>query len=75
MDQQCSGSPNKSTNGSPNDGRSDPTTTTTDLVKKEDFNHQQFFFTNKQYIKIKLMQNETNHWSIFSGEDNRLIKL
>ena len=24
-----------------------------------------FFSTNKQYIKIKLMQNETNLWSIF----------
>ena len=33
---------------------------------KEMFNrHQFFFFTNKQYVKIKLMQNETNHWSIF----------
>ena len=24
-----------------------------------------FFFTNKQYVKIKPMQNETNRWSIF----------
>ena len=24
------------------------------------------FFTNKQYVKIKLMQNETNLWSNFS---------
>ena len=24
-----------------------------------------FFSTNKQYVKIKLMQNETNCWSIF----------
>ena len=24
-----------------------------------------FFSTNKQYLKIKLMQNETNRWSIF----------
>ena len=24
-----------------------------------------FFSTNKQYVKIKLMQNETNLWSIF----------
>ena len=23
-----------------------------------------FFSTNKQQVKIKLMQNETNHWSI-----------
>ena len=32
---------------------------------KEDFNHHQFFSTNKQYVKIKLMQNETNRCSIF----------
>ena len=32
---------------------------------KEMFNHHQFFSTNKQYVKIKLMQNETNLWSIF----------
>ena len=32
---------------------------------KEDFNRHQFFSTNKQYTKIKLMQNETNRWSIF----------
>ena len=24
-----------------------------------------FFSTNKQYLKIKLMQNETNRWSMF----------
>ena len=32
---------------------------------KEMFNCHQFLSTNKQYIKIKLMQNETNLWSIF----------
>ena len=32
---------------------------------KEDFTHRQLFSTNKQYVKIKLMQNETNRWSIF----------
>ena len=32
---------------------------------KEMFNSHQFFSTNKQYVKIKLMQNETNLWSIF----------
>ena len=32
---------------------------------KEDFNRHQFFSTNEQYVKIKLMQNETNLWSIF----------
>ena len=35
------------------------------LRAKEDFNHHQLFSTNKQYVKIKLMQNETNLWSIF----------
>ena len=33
---------------------------------KEMFNCHQLFPTNKQYVKkIKLMQNETNLWSIF----------
>ena len=32
---------------------------------KEMFNCHQFFPTNSQYLKIKLMQNETNRWSIF----------
>ena len=32
---------------------------------KEMFNRHYFFPTNKQYVKIKLMQNETNLWSIF----------
>ena len=32
---------------------------------KEMFNRHQFFSTNKQYVKIKLMRNETNRWSIF----------
>ena len=31
---------------------------------KEMFSRHQFFSTNKQYVKIKLMQNETNRWSI-----------
>ena len=31
---------------------------------KEMFNRHQLF-TNKQYVKIKLMQNETNLWSIY----------
>ena len=26
---------------------------------------KEMFSTNKQYVKIKLMQNETNRWSIF----------
>ena len=32
---------------------------------KEMFNRDQFFSTKKQYVKIKLMQNKTNLWSIF----------
>ena len=32
---------------------------------KEMFNRHQFFSTNKQYVKIELMQNETNLWSNF----------
>ena len=35
------------------------------LTAKEMFNRHQFFNTNKQYAKIKLMQNETNLWSFF----------
>ena len=36
------------------------------MSDKEMFNHHQFFSTHKQYVKIKLMQNETNRWRIFS---------
>ena len=36
---------------------------------KEMFNRHQFFSTNKQYVKIKLVQNETNMWSIFYGKN------
>ena len=35
------------------------------MKAKEMFNRHQFFSTNKQYVKIELMQNETNRWSIF----------
>ena len=35
------------------------------MSAKEMFNHHQFFSTNKQYIKIKLIKNETNLWNIF----------
>ena len=31
-------------------------------------------YNNMQYVKIKLMQNETNRWSIF-GKDEILVKL
>ena len=42
---------------------------------KQMFNRHQFFSTNEQYVKIKLMQNETNMWSIFFGKDEILVKL
>ena len=32
---------------------------------KEMFNRHQFLSTNKQYVKIKLIQNETILWSTF----------
>ena len=36
------------------------------MSAKEMLNRHQFFQTHKQYVKIKLMQNETtNRWSIF----------
>ena len=36
-----------------------------EMTAKEMFNRHQIFYTNKQYVKIKLMQNETNLWSSF----------
>ena len=45
------------------------------MSAKEMFNRHQFFPTHKQYVKIKLMQNETNRWSIFFGKDEILVKL
>ena len=41
---------------------------------KKMFNRHQFFSTNKQYVKVKLMQNEINLWSIFIGKDEILVK-
>ena len=35
------------------------------MTAKEMFNRHQLFYTNKQHVKIKLMQNETNLWSSF----------
>ena len=35
------------------------------MTAKETFNRHHFFYTDKQYVKIKLMQNETNLWSSF----------
>ena len=35
------------------------------MTAKEMFDRHQFFYTNKQYVKIKVMQNETNLWSMF----------
>ena len=37
---------------------------------EEMFNRHQFFSTNKQHVNIKLMQNETNLWSISFGKKN-----
>ena len=39
------------------------------------FNRHQFFFTNKQYVKVKLVQNETNLWSIFFGKGEISLEL
>ena len=36
-----------------------------EMRAKEMFSRHQFFSTNKQYVKIKLMQNKTNLRSIF----------
>ena len=44
------------------------------MEAKEEFNRHQFFSTNKQYVKVKLMQNKTNLWSIFFGKDEILVK-
>ena len=35
------------------------------MATKEMFNRHQFVYTSKQYVKIKLMQNEINLWSSF----------
>ena len=47
---------------------------TLEMTAKEMFNRHQSFPTNKQYVKIKLMQNQANRWSIF-GKDEILVKL
>ena len=41
---------------------------------KEDFNRHQLYSTNKQYVKIKLMQNE-KIIGVFFGKDEILVKL
>ena len=45
------------------------------MTAKKMFNRHQFFYTNKQYLKIKLMQNETSLWRSFFGKDEILLKL
>ena len=45
------------------------------MTAKKMFNRHHFFNTNRQYLKIKLMQNETNLWSSFFGKDKILLKL
>ena len=42
---------------------------------KETFNRHQFYSTNKRYIKIKLMQNETNLWRICFGKGPFIYKV
>ena len=34
------------------------------MSAKEMFDRHQYFPTHKQYVKIKLMQNESNQWNI-----------
>ena len=38
---------------------------------EEVFNRHHFFSANMQYLKIKLMQNEINRWSIFLVKTKR----
>ena len=35
------------------------------MTAEEMFYRHHFFYKNKQYVKIKLLQNETNLWSSF----------
>ena len=35
------------------------------MTAKEMFDRHHFFYANEQYVKIKLMRNETNLWSRF----------
>ena len=44
------------------------------MTAEEMFHRHQFFYTNKQYVKIKLMQNKTN-LEVFFGKDEILVKL
>ena len=41
----------------------------------EMFNRHQFVCSNKQYVEIELMQNETNWWSIFFSKGEILIEM
>ena len=41
---------------------------------KEDLNRHQLFSTNKQYVKGKLVQNETNSLEYFSKKTKLLVK-
>ena len=45
------------------------------MSAKEIFNRHQFFPTHKQYVKIKLMQNEISPWSIFFSKEKILVKI
>ena len=41
----------------------------------EDLNRDQLFSTNNQYVKIKLMQDETNRWTIFFIKGNKVLPI
>ena len=43
----------------------DQTVIVVDLLCKGGVRNSHYISTNKQYVKIKMMQNETNLWSIF----------
>ena len=45
------------------------------MSAQEMLNRHQFVSSNKQYVEIELMQNETNRWSIFLGKAKYCIEM
>ena len=45
------------------------------MTAKEMFNRHQFFYTNKQYVKIKLIQNENEKTMQFHGSQSPVYLL
>ena len=45
------------------------------IFKAGRFQSSPVFSTNKQYVKIKLMQNETNRWSIFLSKMRQIVEV